>query len=122
MYVSASAKGNNMYRKGLLQPVGEQTLSGSDFYAVCVCECVCALQKAPGGAACSHFLLTHRHTHTHMLKEAAARRGNSLVGKTKDHSQLDLVIRNKDITDCACVWCVRLHTCVSVCHISQTHK
>ncbi len=98
--------------RGCCNLFGEQTLSGSDFYAVCVCECVCALQKAPGGAACSHFLLTHRHTQTHMLKEAAARRGNSLVGKTKDHSQLDLVISNKDITDCVCV-CV----CVCVCGV-----
>lgn len=72
--------------------------------------------------------LPHNHTHTHTLylKEAAARRGNSLVGKTKDHSQLDLVISNKDITDCAhasvCVVCVLVHACVSVCHISLTHK
>lgn len=53
-------------------------------------------------------LLAQTHTRTRMLKGAAARGGNSLVGKSKDQSQLDLAISNKDIT-----YCVFVHLCVS---------
>lgn len=79
--------------------------------------CVHTLQKhlvVRRAATSTQSLSLFPHTHTHTHKEAAARRGNSLVGKTKDHSQLDLVISNKDITDCARVCVCSVCECTLV--------
>lgn len=91
------------------------------FRFLCVL-CVCTLQKhlvVRRAATSTQSLSLSPHTH----KEAAARRGNSLVGKTKDHSQLDLVISNKDITDCTrvclCLVCASAHLCFCMSHISN---
>lgn len=88
--------------------------------------CVCALQRrlVVRRAATS----TQSHTHTHSLSQRSRSKERKFPGW---ENQGSLTIRSCDkqqryhwlcACKCVCVVCVLVHACVSVCHISLTHK